>query len=431
MLWGPARPKMAGLAIGRGNSKSSLAAALCLYRLFTDDDIQIDLLAYDERQAGEIGRICTKMIGRHPQLEKRARVYRDRILVGNSELWWLPAIPAALEGRTPDFTVCDEAGRIDREVFEVAAFSCSKKPWAQLFLIGTPGPKPDNVLSEFRDHCLAHPEDTSQRYMEFSADQWRDHPVDCDDHGEGTGCLTAANPALGDWLTRESLLATLPPKMAEQHWRRVRLVQFWATGAENPFVTADTWDGLCTGAGVPDGADVVLALDGSHSRDCTALLIATVAPVPHVDTLALFTPSEGQPIDVLAVEEAIRNACERYRVRELVADAFRWARSLQVLAAEGITIVEFPHTPSRLTRATTELHTAIVNGGLSHSGEQSLRTHVLAASVIEHDGGLRLGKVSRSRNAPKIDLAACLVMAYSRASWLASRKPQRRRVIGV
>lgn len=435
MIWGATRPKMAGLAIGRGNSKSSLAAALCLYRLFLDDDIQVDLLAFDERQAGEIGRICTKMINRHPQLAKRAKLYQNRIVVRQSELWWLPAIPAALEGRTPDWTVVDEAGRVDREVFEVAAFSASKKPAAQLFLIGTPGPRPDNVLGEFRDHCLTHPEDTSQRYMEFSAGQWHDHPVDCDDHGDGlgSGCLTAANPALGQWLTRESLLATLPPKMSEQHWRRVRLVQFWATGAENPFVTGDVWDALATGETIPDGARVVLALDGSHSRDHTAILIGTVAPKPHFHPLAVFTPEDSGTgrIDVLAVENAIREACARYHVAEVVADPFRWNRSLQILASEGITVTEFPHSPSRLTKATTDLHTAIVNGQLSHSGAEVLRAHMLAASVIEHGGGLRLGKASRSRHAPKIDLAACLVMAYSRASWLASQKPKRHRVIGV
>ena len=35
---------------------------------------------------------------------------------------------------------------------------------------------------------------------------------------------------------------------------------------------------------------------------------------------------------------------------------------------------------------------------------------------------MRLAKVSRSRTAPKIDLAACLVMAHSRATWRATRK---------
>jgi len=430
MLWGDSRPKMAGLAIGRGNAKSSLAAAICLYRLFMDDDIQVDLLAFDERQAGEIGRICAKMIGRHPALEKRARVYGDHITVRQSVLYWLPAIPAAIEGRTPDFTCVDEAGRVAREVFEVAAFSASKKPWAQLFLLGTPGPKPDNVLAEFRDYCLNHPEDTSQRYMEFSADRWRDHPVDCDDHDGAPGCLSASNPALNSWLTRDSLLSTLPPKMSEQHWRRVRLVQFWATGAEDPFVDANTWDALAVTRTIPDGADVVVALDGSHSRDCTALLVGSVEPRPHFDVLALFTPGPDERIDVLAVEDAIRAACQRWNVRELVADPFRWTRTLQVLASEGVTTLEYPHSPARLTKGTTELHTAIVNNGLTHSGNPDLRAHVLAASVIEHDGGLRLGKASRSRNAPKIDLAAALVMCASRCLWLASRKPQRRRVIG-
>ena len=136
-------------------------------------------------------------------------------------------------------------------------------------------------------------------------------------------------------------------------------------------------------------------------------------------------------MDVLAVEDEIRQACRRWNVREVVADPFRWNRTLQVLAAEDIPVIEFPHSPARLTKTTTDLHSAIGNGGLTHSGDVTLRAHMLAASVIESDGGLRLGKVSRSRHAPKIDLAACLLMGYSRCSWLASRKPKRARVIGV
>ena len=41
-----------------------------------------------------------------------------------------------------------------------------------------------------------------------------------------------SNPALGDWLSRESLLATAPPKTSEAHWRRVRLIQWRATNFE-------------------------------------------------------------------------------------------------------------------------------------------------------------------------------------------------------
>jgi phage terminase large subunit-like protein len=89
-------------------------------------------------------------------------------------------------------------------------------------------------------------------------------------------------------------------------------------------------------------------------------------------------------------------------------------------------VVEFPHSPSRLTAATTDLYSAAVNGRLTHSGDPKLAAHVGAAVIIEDPRGMRLAKASRSRNAPKIDLAACLVMAHSRATWRATRKTRKK-----
>ena len=93
----------------------------------------------------------------------------------------------------------------------------------------------------------------------------------------------------------------------------------------------------------------------------------------------------------------------------------------------SLPVVEFPHSPSRLTAATTDLFSAAVNGKLSHSGDTKLAAHVAAAVITEDARGMRLSKASRKSSARKIDLAACLVMAHSRATWRATRKPTRRR----
>ncbi|MDX1879626.1 terminase TerL endonuclease subunit [Mycolicibacterium sp. 141076] len=225
--------------------------------------------------------------------------------------------------------------------------------------------------------------------------------------------------------------ALLPPKSSEAHFRRARLCQFVGP-VEDAFLTADVWDSLDAGHSISDGAEVVVALDGSFGgahADTTAVLLASVSARPLFQPLQVWQSdgSDDYRVPVLEVEDAIRDACKRFQVREVVADPFRLNRTLQVLAGEGIPISEFPHSPARLTRATTDLFTAAQNGRMSHNGSELLRRHVLAATLIESDKGLRLGKASRSRTAPKIDLAACMVMAHSRATWLASQKPKRRR----
>ncbi|MBA3523687.1 MAG: hypothetical protein H0T85_03875 [Geodermatophilaceae bacterium] len=96
---------------------------------------------------------------------------------------------------------------------------------------------------------------------------------------------------------------------------------------------------------IPDGAEVVLGLDGSFSQDCTALTVVSCAGVPHIDIVELWEAPEGHPeyrVPIADVEEAVRQACRRWTVREVAADPFRWQRSLQALDSEGIPVVEYP-----------------------------------------------------------------------------------------
>ncbi len=86
----------------------------------------------------------------------------------------------------------------------------------------------------------------------------------------------------------------------------------------------------------------------------------------------------------------------------------------------------FPHSPARLTAATTDLYSAAINGRMTHSGNTTLAAHIAAAVLVEAPRGMRLSQQPRSRTAPKIDLAACLVMAHSRATWRATHKKRKK-----
>jgi hypothetical protein len=84
---------------------------------------------------------------------------------------------------------------------------------------------------------------------------------------------------------------------------------------------------------------VVLALDGSFNQDATALVACEVGETPHLDVAGLWEPPVGRPdyrVPIFDVEDAIRSACRRWNVRTIVADPFRWARSLQLLEGEGL-----------------------------------------------------------------------------------------------
>jgi phage terminase large subunit-like protein len=356
-------------------------------------------------------------------------VYKDRLVVParGATFACLPASPAGLEGLDYTLAICDEIGVCDPLAWETLALAQGKREKSTLIGIGTPGTRPDNVLARLRDYAIEYPEDTSQVYREFSAAEFADHPVDCDH------CAALANPALGDFLHPDALRALLPPKTTEGGYRRARLCQFVSVN-ENPLVTEEVWASLCLPESVPDGSEVVIALDGSwggRTADSTALVIGTVSATPHFDLYGLWE-SDGTPgyrVPILDVEHAIRLAQTRWSVKELVADPFRWGRSLQVLSAEGLKVTEFPWSPSRLTRATTDLFSAATGSKFTHSGDERLTRQILAASVIESNGGLRIGKTSRSRHAAKVDAAAALLMCHSRCVWLGTRTKPKKRTI--
>lgn len=419
------QPRTAGWMLPRGQGKSSLVAALGLYDLMLGEEgASVVVAATDERQAGIVFGTARRMVELHPDLESRVQVYKDRLLVPErgASFQVLPAEPKRLEGLDPTLAILDEAGVISRDVYEVVTLAQGKRERSTTIAIGTPGPDPyDNVLADLRAYATQHPEDASLVWREFSAADFPDHAVDC------RHCWALANPALGDFLHEDALLALLPPKTRESTFRRARLCQL-VTEATGTFLPPGVWDGLATGTGVEYGAEVVVSLDGSFSEDTTALLVATVGAEPHVDVVGVWEPKGGERVPISEVEDAIRDAARRWKVAEVVADPFRWARSLQILADEGLPVVEFPWSPTRITAATGDLYTACLNGRVSHSGDPRLAAHVGAAVIREDARGVRLDKSSRKATARRIDLAACLVMAHSRAVWRGTHKPKRRRV---
>jgi phage terminase large subunit-like protein len=330
-------PRLAGWMLPRGQGKTSLTAVLALYELLAGaEGAQVVVVATDERQAGLCHRIASRMVELHPELEARVQQYADQLTVPSrgSSFQVLPAVPKRLEGLDFTLAIVDEAGRVDQEVYEVVALATGKQKASVVLAIGTPGPELEHtVLGRLRTYALDHPGDHALVWREHSAAGFEDHPVDC------RHCWELANPALDDFLARDGLAACLPPKMREASFRRARLCQL-TDQLEDAWLPPSAW-AACTDAtrSIPDGAEVVLAFDGSFNGDTTVLVVATVAERPHVDLVELWEAA-GNQVPIVDVEAAIRAACRRWRVLEIAADPFRWARSLQLLDGEGLPILD-------------------------------------------------------------------------------------------
>ena len=421
------RPRLALWSLPRGNGKSTLAAALGLYALHADgvEGARVVVVAADERQARIVFNTAVRMTQLSPKLALRTQVYANEMVVPRTDSRFavLPAEAHRLEGLDPSIAIIDEIGVVDRRVYEVIALASGKRPTSLVLCIGTPSPSTeDSVMHDLREHALAHPDDRSFAFAEFSA------PIRCDVDDETA--WAAANPGLDDLLYRDALAALLPPKTREATFRRQRLGQ-WANDTDGAWLPVGAWASVGTGDAIPDGADVVLALDGSFNQDATGLVAATITSPSHLAVVGLWEPPDSDPdyrVPVADVEAAIRAACRRWQVREVVADPFRWTRTLQALEAERLPMVEMPQTAQRMTPATTGLYEAVVNRAITHDGNPDLARHVGNATVRDDARGVRLAKQSRGSRR-RIDLAVCAVMAHARAQHYAQTPIRRRRVV--
>ncbi|KRF19406.1 terminase [Nocardioides sp. Soil797] len=419
------RPRLGLWSFPRGNGKSSLAAALALYGLHGDgvEGASVCVVAKDERQAQIIGRTAMRMTELNPLLAKRSYVYTDKIVVPGtgSTLQVLPAEADRLEGLNYSLAIIDEIGVVDQRTYEVMLLASGKRSTSLTLCIGTPSPYgTESAMWKLRADMLENPDDALTTLTEYAA------PVGCELGDEAA--WKAGNPALDDFLFRDGLRMALPPKTREATFRRARLGQ-WTEAADDSYLEPGLWAARSTGQVIPEGAEVCLALDGSFSQDSTALVAATVSTTPHLDVAGHWANpgDEDWRVDVLAVEDAIRAACKRWRVREVTADPYRWQRTLQVLSREGLPVTEFPQSAARMSPATIGLHEAAQNGQVTHSGNKALAEHVANARVTEDARGTRLRKDAK-HSTRRIDLCVCAVMAWSRSTNHASKK-QRRKVV--
>jgi phage terminase large subunit-like protein len=416
-LFDDPRPRHGLVAIPRGNGKSTLAAALGLYGLLADgvEGAQVLCVASDRNQAGIVHRTARRMVELDQRLADRVQVYKDRLYVPQTDsvLVPLPAEPGALQGWDPSLAIVDELHVVTDEVYEAMSAAAGKRDRSLVLAISTASGDTDGIMWRLVEQGRLVP-DPAFFFREYAA------PPSCDLDDEDAWAI--ANPALDDFLHRDALRSNLKTLRASS-FRRFRLGQ-WVQD-HDAWLPAGVWAACEAPVGLSDGDEVVIGLDGSFSQDATALVAVSVAETPHIDVVGLWEPPEGDPsyrVPVADVEEAIRQACRRYQVREIVADPYRWTRSLQALEAEGLPVSEFPQSPSRMTPATTGLYEAVVNQAVTHDGDARLARHIGNCVVRVDSRGTRLAK-EHKHSLRRIDLAVAAVMAHSRATWLAGRRP--------
>ena len=201
--------------------------------------------------------------------------------------------------------------------------------------------------------------------------------------------------------------------------RRYRLNQ-WTSSLERA-LPYGVWDGLAdTGRVLLPGEDIAFGFDGSFNGDSTALVACTSDGWLHVLGAWEDDGTPGWHVDIVAVEDAMREFAAQYRPREIAMDPFRWSRTMQVLESEGLPIVAWPTTSAaRMVPAWSRFYDGCMTGAaglrVSHDGSVALARHIDNCIVKTDRLGPRI--VKEHKGSPKhIDLAIAAIIAHDRAT---------------
>lgn len=421
---GRLRHRQALIGVPRKNGKSALGAGIALFGLaFGPSGGEVFSCAADKEQARIVFGTAKKMLELEPQFGSMFKTYRDAIeLPATGSVYRVLSAEAfTKEGLNPHLVLFDEVhAQPNRELWDVMALATGARVEPLLVGITTAGVKSDSSGSDslcygmYQYGCKVASgeiDDPSFYFEWWGAPEGADH--------KDPQVWADANPGFGDIVSEDDFHSAVL-RTPEAEFRTKRLNQ-WVSAAQ-AWLPAGAWD-ACESADtvIADGTEVVLGFDGSFNNDSTALVVVTTpaedAP-PHVDVVAAWEKPQGSGQDwavpIIDVEEEIRKACRKWQVREIVCDPYRWARTYQVLEDEGLPVVEFPQSPSRMIPATARFYEGVLNQTITHSGDARLARHLGNCVIRTDNRGSRLSKDSKG-SPRKIDLAISAVMALERA----------------
>jgi phage terminase large subunit-like protein len=409
------RHRQALIGMPRKNGKSALGSGLALYGLlFGPEGGEVYSCAAEKEQARIVFGMARRMVELEAELAEHITLYRDvmEVKASGSIYRALSAEAYSKEGLNPTLVLFDEVhAQPNRELWDVMALAMGARVEPLMVGITTAGVMTDNNGHDSLCYELyQHGRQVAQGLVDdptFCFAWWEPAKGIEADHRDPK-VWAESNPGFDDIVSAEDFAATIN-RTPENEFRTKRTNVF--TQDAVAWLPFGAWGELATTGPVPDGTDVVLGFDGSFNNDSTALVVASCGEQPHIDVVACWEP-KGEAVPILDVEEEIRRACRRWQVREIVCDPFRWARTYQILEAEGLPVLEYPQSPARMVPATQRFYEAALNGGLTHSGNQDLARHVANVIIKTDTRGSRLDK-SKGR---KIDLAIAAVMAFDRAA---------------
>ena len=417
--------RQAVLQCPRGQGKSTLLAALAVWATFDryeDGAPQVPVMATTVMQAKRsVYDVAVAMVGAEPELADRSIAYTaigdSRFAVGYNGGVCFPVAndPDGLQGLDPGpIAVVDEIGFQPVESWSSMVLASGKRSRSLIAAIGTPGlDREKSALWHLRTGWLDGKRPPGFSYTEYCA------PEGLDPYDEQTWRI--ACPALDAGYQSIDALRVAIDTAPLSHFEIFHLGR-WVEGTDC-WLGSDgrtVWGNLTSDYRLVPEAPTWVGIDIGLKRDTTAVVYGQRRPDGKLHTVAkIWTPAKDESIDLASVMAFLRELDRTYQVEAMAYDPRLFEIPGQMLADEGLPMVEFPQSWERMPPAYVALYEAIVKGHVSHDGNEQYARQILNAIPRHNERGFLLSK-NKSRG--KIDAAAALAMCFDRASHPAKRK---------
>lgn len=389
------------VVIPKGNGKTTLLSALALFHLLNIPDAEVIIAAASRDQARILFKQAAQLVMRSkvPGIEVKGgygviRFEGDRAGIG-PRIRVIASDATTADGVIPTLALIDELHRHRNEdLYGVMRDGLGKRQ-GQMVTISTAGFSLDSPLGRLLE--MAHGLPTFVRngcynYAETESLVWHEWALADDDDVNDLGLVAKANPA--SFVTVKDLEARLHSgSVTRMQWARFTC-GLWRVSDDQP-IRAEEWDRLAVDIGqVEEGESVVVVPSVGHNA---AIAIAAARPDDRVAVrVEVIQPEEGVSIAV-QTEQRILDLCQRYDVLAVHHPLAGFSRSADLLADQGVPMVEAPHSPIRLAAASGTFDRLLRSGGLMHDGDPTFRTHALAATRKSTESGERYEMTDRAR----------------------------------
>lgn len=407
---GRLRYRRALIGLPRKNGKSLLGSTIGIYGMVAGEPgAEVYAVAGDRQQARIIFNEARSQVMSSPVLSTECKVYRDALEMPRlgSVFRVLSSDYKGQAGLNPSLVLFDELwNQRTTDLYDQMSLGSGARVEPMTISISTAGYDLSTPLGQQYEYAkrIAAGEVDDDAFGAW----WWEAPADA--AVTDRKAWATANPNIADGLLDEDDLDVATRQTHESAFRRWRLNQ-WARSEES-WLPAGAWDRLRSPLDIDPALPVWVGIDMAIKNDSIAVVVVQPQDGRYVVRSRIWNPRlDG--IDVAGVEQHLRDLHARYDVREFAFDPALFLRSAEALADDGLPMVEFPQSASRMIPACNNAYALIVEGKVAHDGSPTLSDHVQSAAQRITDQGWRLSK-GKSRR--QIDACVAMVIALDRAT---------------